>query len=86
MEPVTIDTLIMSSYCLHNMLITDKNIYLDNNNDNNMPAQNMLLLRRAGGAEVVSAVNIRNEMKDYICSSHSKSVYINYFISHVSAW
>lgn len=80
MEPNTIDTLIMASCCLHNMLIEDKNIlHFDNleNSNRQMPTQNMRPLRRAGGAELVSAVNIRNELKQYICSPHGRLTWQN---------
>lgn len=80
MEPATIDTLIMASCCLHNMLITEKstsNMNHPNRNEIIMPTQNMRPIRRTGGAEIVSALNIRNELKQCICSPQGRLVWQN---------
>lgn len=80
MAPDTIDYLIMASCCLHNLLISDKgtcNIRNPNNRNEQRPIQNMRPMRRTGGAAVVSAVNIRNELKEYICSPQGRLAWQN---------
>lgn len=72
----TIDYVILATCCLHNMLIDDKteNIYNTtcNSGTNNVVLNNLISLRRNGGTAVVSAMHLRNELKDYLCSASGR--------------
>lgn len=74
----TIDLVILSSCCLHNMLIEDKNVPVSTGTvGNNLPTDNLISLRRTGGSGPVAAVNLRNELKDYLCSRQGSVTWQN---------
>lgn len=64
----TIDHVILACCCLHNMLIQDQNVPINSRNVGNLPTENLLALRRGGGSALVATVNLRNELKQYLCS------------------